>query len=168
MGAHAGGDNLYTDCVVALNPDTGELKWYFQEVPHDVWDWDAAYESVLLDLVVEGRKRKLLLNTNKGGYTFVVDRTDGSFVSAWPVAENINWITGVDKKGRLIGCNEPIVGESCLHLSQPSVVGDSGIRGRIHPAPVGTTRPVLSGARRRSPENRNRSKGSTSSAEPSS
>ena len=68
-------------------------------MPHDVWDWDAAYESVLLDLEVEGRKRKLLLNTNKGGYTFVVDRTDGSFVSAWPVAENINWITGVDEEG---------------------------------------------------------------------
>ncbi len=110
-GGARGGDNLYTDCVVALNPDTGELKWYFQEVPHDVWDWDAAYESVLLDLVVEGRKRKLLLNTNKGGYTFVLDRTDGSFVSAWPVAENINWITGVDEEGRLVGRNEPIVGK---------------------------------------------------------
>ena len=120
-GGSRRGDNLYTDCVVALNPDTGELKWYFQEVPHDVWDWDAAYESVLLDLVVEGRKRKLLLNTNKGGYTFVMDRTDGSFVSAWPVAENINWITGIDEQGRLVGRNEPIVGESTFIC--PSIGG---------------------------------------------
>ena len=120
-GGDRKGDNLYTDCVIALNPDTGELKWYFQEVPHDVWDWDAAYESVLLDLVVKGKKRKLLLNTNKGGYTFVIDRTDGSFVSAWPVAENINWITGVDEKGRLVGRNEPVVGESTVIC--PSIGG---------------------------------------------
>ncbi len=104
------GDNLYTDSIVALDVDTGRLKWHYQEVPHDVWDWDAAYECVLLDLPVKGRKRKLLLNVNKGGYAFVVDRTNGEFVSAWPVAENINWIRGVGDKGELLGRLEPEVG----------------------------------------------------------
>ena len=105
------GANLYTDSVVALDPETGELKWYFQQIPHDVWDWDSAYESVLLDLPVKGKMRKLLLNTNKGGYTFVVDRTNGEFISAWPVAEAINWIKGVDEKGELIERYEPQIGK---------------------------------------------------------
>jgi alcohol dehydrogenase (cytochrome c) len=110
-GGSRRGSNLYTDCVVALDPDTGKLKWYFQQIPHDVWDWDVAYESVLLDLQVEGKARQLLLNTNKGGYTFVLDRTNGEFVSAWPVAQNINWIEGVNEKGQLVGRHEPVIGK---------------------------------------------------------
>ncbi len=115
------GANLYTDSVVALDPDTGKLAWYFQQVPHDVWDWDSAYECVLLDLPVKGKPRKLLLNTNKGGYTFVVDRTNGEFVSAWPVAETINWIKGVNEKGELVGRNEPAIGVPSLIC--PSIGG---------------------------------------------
>ena len=105
------GANLYTDSVVALDPDTGKLKWYHQQVPHDVWDFDTAYENVLLDLPVKGAPRKLLLNVNKGGMTFVVDRTDGKFVSAWPVVKNLTWIKGVSDSGELIGRNEPVVGK---------------------------------------------------------
>lgn len=115
------GDNLYTDSIVALDPDTGELKWHYQEIPHDVWDWDAAYEIVLLDLEYEGRRRKLLVNPNKGGYTWVLDRETGEFISAWPLAENINWITGIDRKGNLIGRNEPQVGKPTLIC--PSIGG---------------------------------------------
>jgi alcohol dehydrogenase (cytochrome c) len=115
------GANLYTDSVVALDPGTGRLRWYFQQVPHDVWDWDAAYECVLLDLPVKGTVRKLLLNVNKGGYAFVVDRVTGEFVSAWPVAENINWIQGVSEKGELIGRVEPRVGKPAFIC--PSIGG---------------------------------------------
>ena len=115
------GANLYTDSVVALDPDSGTLKWYFQQIPHDVWDWDSAYESVLLDLPVKGEMRKLLLNTNKGGYTFVLDRSDGSFVSAWPVADTINWIEGINSRGELVGRNEPPLGEPTLIC--PSIGG---------------------------------------------
>ncbi|MBK9167194.1 MAG: PQQ-dependent dehydrogenase, methanol/ethanol family [Bryobacterales bacterium] len=109
-GGSRKGDNLYTDSIVALDADTGKLKWYHQQVPHDVWDWDTAYEPVLLDLRVNGKPRKLLLNVNKGGYVFVVDRTNGEFVSAWPLVKNLNWITGIDSKGNLLGRNEPKVG----------------------------------------------------------
>lgn len=109
-GGNRKGDNLYTDSVVALDAETGKLKWYHQQVPHDVWDFDTAYENTLIDLPVGGVMRKLLINVNKGGMTFVVDRTNGKFVSAWPVARNINWISGVSKSGELQGRNEPKVG----------------------------------------------------------
>lgn len=115
------GANLYTDSIVALDADSGELKWYYQEIPHDVWDWDAAYEAVLLDLPVKGTLRKLLVNPNKGGYTWVVDRTNGKFINAWPMAENINWIKGIDAEGNLLGRNEPEVGKPTLIC--PSIGG---------------------------------------------
>jgi PQQ-dependent dehydrogenase (methanol/ethanol family) len=120
-GGNRKGDNLYTDSVVALDLDTGKLKWHYQQVPHDVWDWDTAYENVLLDLPVNGRPRKLLLNVNKGGYTFVVDRTNGEFVAAWPLVNNLNWIKGVGPKGELLGRNEPVVGKSKIIC--PSIGG---------------------------------------------
>ncbi|MGH9659218.1 MAG: pyrroloquinoline quinone-dependent dehydrogenase, partial [Bryobacteraceae bacterium] len=115
------GRNLYTDSVVALDADTGKLKWYHQQIPHDVWDWDTAYECVLVDLPVRGKMRKLLINVNKGGYTFVVDRTNGEFLGAWPVAKNINWVKGIDEQGNLIGRNEPKVGETAVIC--PSIGG---------------------------------------------
>lgn len=110
-GDSRGGINLYTDSVVALDADTGALKWYHQQVPHDVWDFDTAYENVLLDLPVEGKPRKLLLNVNKGGVAFVIDRISGEFVSSWPAVKHINWIKGVSKSGELIGRNEPQIGK---------------------------------------------------------
>ena len=64
-GEEREGDNLYTDSVVALDPDTGELKWHYQQIPHDVWDYDTAYEIVLLDIEVDGRPRKTILNPSK-------------------------------------------------------------------------------------------------------
>ena len=97
------GANLYTDSVVALDADTGALKWHYQEIPHDVWDWDAAYEIVLLDLPVKGVMRKLIVNPNKGGYTWVLDRTNGKFINAWPMADTINWIKGIDAEGQSAG-----------------------------------------------------------------
>ena len=104
------GTNLYTDCIVALDADSGELQWHYQEIPHDVWDWDAAYECVLMDLPVDGKERKLLINPNKGGYTFVLDRVTGEFINAWRIADNINWISGIDENGKLLDRFEPEVG----------------------------------------------------------
>ena len=108
------GANLYTDSIVALDPDTGQLKWYYQEIPHDVWDWDSAYECVLLDISLQGTMRKILVNPNKGGYTWVLDRTNGKFSNAWPLAENINWIKGIDAEGNLLGRNEAPIGKPTL------------------------------------------------------
>ena len=113
--------------MLALNPDTGELKWYYQEIPHDVWDWDSAYECVLIDAVIQGSLRKLIIHPNKGGYVWVLDRTNGQFVTAWPFVENLNWITGIDAKGNLLGRKKSIPGES--ELICPSV----SVRSKLEP-----------------------------------
>jgi alcohol dehydrogenase (cytochrome c) len=94
------GDNLYTNSIIALDPDTGRLKWYFQEIPHDLYDFDSAYECVLVDVERDGRRQSLLVHPNKGGYTWVIDRVTGKYIGAWPHIETINWLKGVDAKGQ--------------------------------------------------------------------
>ena len=101
-GSTRPGDDLYTDCVLALDPDTGTLKWYFQFTPHDLFDYDATETPVLLDLVYKGALRKLLVEANRNGYMYVLDRTKGKFLSAVPFVENLNWAKGIDSKGRPI------------------------------------------------------------------
>lgn len=108
------GDNLYTESVVALDADTGKLEWYYQEIPYDVWDYDSAYELVLLDLEVKGTQRKVIVNPNKSGYVWVLDRTNGEFLGAWSLVEHSNWIERIDEDGNLIGRNEPPVGKPTL------------------------------------------------------
>jgi alcohol dehydrogenase (cytochrome c) len=120
-GGSRKGANLYTDSVVALDADTGKLKWYHQQIPHDVWDFDTAYENILFDLPVNGQPRKLLLNVNKSGFTWVLDRETGKFVTAYPIVKHFNWIKGVSKTGELIGRNEPEVGKAKLLC--PSIGG---------------------------------------------
>jgi PQQ-dependent dehydrogenase (methanol/ethanol family) len=96
------GDNLYSDSIVALDAETGRLKWYFQFTPHDTHDWDAQAWPVLLDSVYEGRPRKLLLHANRNGYFYVLDRVTGQFLRATPYVERLNWAKGIDAKGRPI------------------------------------------------------------------
>jgi alcohol dehydrogenase (cytochrome c) len=96
------GDNLYSCSVVALDANTGKLKWYFQFTPHDTHDWDAQSIPVLVDLDFQGRQRKLLLHPNRNGFFYVLDRTNGQFLRATPFVEKLNWATGVDARGRPI------------------------------------------------------------------
>ena len=98
-GAVRRGDNLYTDCIVALDADTGELNWYFQATPHDVWDWDGVSEPVLIDMEVDGKPTKALMQANRNGYFYVLDRTNGKFLYASTYCE-INWSAGLDENGR--------------------------------------------------------------------
>lgn len=93
------GDNLYTNSVVALDPDTGRLRWHFQFTPHDVNDWDAIQIPVLLDAEVGGRSRKLLVQANRNGFLYVLDRTNGAFLRAGPFVE-VNWTKGIGPDGR--------------------------------------------------------------------
>jgi alcohol dehydrogenase (cytochrome c) len=94
------GDDLYTDCLLALNPDTGKLKWYFQFTPHDLYDYDATETPVLIDAFYRGRPRKLLVEANRNGFLYVLDRTNGHFLSAARFAEKLNWAKGVDAHGK--------------------------------------------------------------------
>jgi alcohol dehydrogenase (cytochrome c) len=96
------GDDLYTDCVLALDPDTGKLKWYFQFTPHDLFDFDAVETPILIDAIYQGAERKLLAQANRNGYLYVLDRTDGKFQSATPFVERLNWAKGIDAQGRPI------------------------------------------------------------------
>lgn len=95
-----GGDNLFLSSIVALNPDTGEYVWHYQETPGDNWDYTATQDIILADLNIDGAKRKVLLHAPKNGFFFVVERTNGKFVSAQPFVEGVNWASGYDKDGR--------------------------------------------------------------------
>jgi alcohol dehydrogenase (cytochrome c) len=94
------GDDLYTACVLALNPDTGELKWYFQFTPHDLYDFDANETPMLIDLEEGGKTRYLLVQANRNGFLYVLDRVTGKFLRATPFVQRLNWATGVDASGR--------------------------------------------------------------------
>ena len=94
------GDNLYTDSVVALDAKTGAMKWHFQFTPHDVWDYDAEETPALVDSTWQGQPRKLLVQANRNGYFYVLDRTNGKFLSGWQFAKNVTWASGLDPNGR--------------------------------------------------------------------
>jgi alcohol dehydrogenase (cytochrome c) len=96
------GDNLYSDCVLALDGKTGKLKWYYQFTPHDLWDWDATETPVLLDVAWEGRPRKLLVQANRNGFFYVFDRTDGKLLLAKPFVKRLTWAKGIGADGRPI------------------------------------------------------------------
>jgi alcohol dehydrogenase (cytochrome c) len=96
------GDNLYTDCMLALDPDTGKLKWYFQFTPHDLFDFDAVETPMLIDAVYKDGPRKLLVQANRNGFVYVLDRTNGKFLSATRFVEKMNWAKGIDDHGRPI------------------------------------------------------------------
>ena len=100
FGDHRKGANLYTDSLVALDADTGKLKWYFQEIPHDLWDFDSNPEPVLIDVNQNGQQRKLVLHSNKGGYAYLLDRETGKLVKAFPYAQDVNWSGGLDEHGK--------------------------------------------------------------------
>ncbi len=93
------GDNLYSDSLIALDLDTGKLKWYFQFTPHDVHDWDATEVPVLIDGVVRGRKRKLVLFANRNAFYYVLDRESGEFLQGKAFAKQ-TWAEGLDDHGR--------------------------------------------------------------------
>jgi alcohol dehydrogenase (cytochrome c) len=93
------GDNLYTCSLIALDPDTGKMKWHFQFTPHDTHDWDAVADPVLMDLTIGGRKVKAVVQANRNGFFYAIDRTNGKFLFAKPYTE-INWATGIDANGR--------------------------------------------------------------------
>src|SRR5499427_608480 len=95
------GDNLFTCTIVALNPDTGKLVWYFQPSPHDVHDWDAVQTPVLFDADFKGKPRKLLAQASRNGFFFVLDRATGEHLVTEPFIEQ-TWSSGVDKRGRPI------------------------------------------------------------------
>jgi alcohol dehydrogenase (cytochrome c) len=100
-GGGRAGDNLYSDSVLALDPNSGKLKWYFQFTPHDTHDWDANETPVLINATFRGKPRKLLIQANRNGFYYVLDRLTGEFLLGKSFG-NQNWAEGLDAKGRPI------------------------------------------------------------------
>jgi PQQ-dependent dehydrogenase (methanol/ethanol family) len=121
-GGERKGDNLYTASVVALDPDSGKLRWYFQFTPHDLHDWDATETPVLVDAPFRGEPRKLMLQGNRNGFFYVLDRTTGKMLLAEPFVKQLTWAGGIGRDGRpiLLPGNEPTVEGQ---LVCPSVAG---------------------------------------------
>lgn len=97
----AGGDNLFLASIVALNPDTGEYIWHYQNTPGETWDYTSTQHIIVADLEIGGETRKVLMQAPKNGFFYVIDRTNGEFISAEPFVE-VNWATGYDENGRPI------------------------------------------------------------------
>ncbi|MEX8192782.1 PQQ-dependent dehydrogenase, methanol/ethanol family [Comamonas guangdongensis] len=94
-----GGDNLYLASIVALDPDTGKYKWHYQETPGDNWDYTSTQPMILADIKIAGKPRKVILHAPKNGFFFVLDRTNGKFISAKNFVP-VNWASGYDKHGK--------------------------------------------------------------------
>lgn len=116
VGTDREGDNLYTDSVIALDPKTGTLKWYRQEIKHDVWDYDSAYEALLL----KKDGKDLLVHLNKSGFVFVMDKANGSLQNIWRLSDTINFAKDIDAKtGDLIGRLDPPIGTTTVICPSP-------------------------------------------------
>ena len=94
------GDNLFTDCILALNVDTGQLKWHYQFTPHDLKDRDATEPPVLIDTVYQGVPRKLLIQANRNGFFYVFDRRNGERLLAKPFLKRVDWASSIGPNGR--------------------------------------------------------------------
>ena len=117
------GDNLYSDCLIALDADTGKLKWHFQFTPHDDHDWDSVQVPVLVDATFRGQPRKLVLFGNRNGFYYVVDRQSGKYLASRALSKQ-TWAKGIDDAGR------PMV----LPNVSPSVEGT-----KVYPTVAGST-----------------------------
>ena len=115
------GDNLFTCSIVALDAETGKMKWYFQFSPHETHDWDASEPPILFDAVINGKKRKIVAQANRNAFYYVLDRVTGEFITGQAYAKQ-TWAKGLDAKGRPIELPniEPTTQGTLLY---PSITG---------------------------------------------
>lgn len=115
------GDNLYTSSLVALDPDTGKMKWYFQYNPHDLYDYDSVQTPVLVDTKFKNKPRKLIVTANRNGFLYILDRTTGQYLYSKQFMKRMNWAKGIDKNGRPISNN--LIPDARGVLVCPGIVG---------------------------------------------
>ena len=109
-------DNLYVASILAVDVDTGALKWHYQVVPGDNWDFDSVQHLVLADLSINGRTRKVIMQANKNAFFYVIDRLTGQFISAQPFSY-VTWAKGIDRSGRPIVNDEAFYGTDAILIS---------------------------------------------------
>jgi alcohol dehydrogenase (cytochrome c) len=117
------GDNLYTSSLVALDPDTGKMRWYFQFNPHDLYDYDSVQTPVLVDAKFKNKPRKLIVTANRNGFLYILDRTTGEYLYSKQFMKRMNWAKGIDKNGRPISNN--LIPDAKGVLVCPGIVGAS-------------------------------------------
>jgi quinohemoprotein ethanol dehydrogenase len=115
-----GHDNLYVASIVAVHVDTGELKWHYQMVPGDEWDYDSVQQMILADLNINGKARKVIMQANKNGFFYVLDRVTGEFISAQPFSR-VTWAKGIDQK-----TGRPIINTEVKYGKDPVPVSPGG------------------------------------------
>ena len=120
------GDNKWSCSLVAMDVDTGKIKWGFQYVPNDAWDYDGNNAPVLLDVTIDGTPRKVAVQSNCNGFLYVIDRVSGEFIYATPTIEGINWVTGLDPETGAPIVNEALRPKSGGPKIEPIVPGLEG------------------------------------------
>jgi quinohemoprotein ethanol dehydrogenase len=108
------GDNLFLSSIIAVDADTGQYRWHYQETPEERWDYDSVSDIVLVTLRIDGRPRKVLLQTPKNGFCYVIDRKTGKLLSAKPFVPGLNWAHGIDPK-----TGRPRIVAAALYRDQP-------------------------------------------------
>lgn len=115
-----GQDNLYVASIVAVDVNTGKYKWHYQMVPGDQWDYDSVQHMILADLNINGRARKVIMQANKNGFFYVLDRLTGEFISAQPFSR-VTWAKGIDQK-----TGRPIINQEVMYGKNPVPVSPGG------------------------------------------
>ncbi len=116
----SGNDNLYVASIVAVNVNTGELKWHYQMVPGDQWDYDSVQQMILADLNMNGKTRKVIMQANKNGFFYVLDRITGEFISGQPFSR-VTWAKGIDPK-----TGRPMINKEVMYEKDPVPVSPGG------------------------------------------
>jgi len=125
-----GKENLYVCSILAVKPDTGKLEWYYQMVPNDSWDFDSVQQMILADMTIRGRQRKVIMQANKNGFYYVLDRVTGEFISGQPFA-TVTWAKGLDEKS-----GKPIVNEEARYNNSSKVTVSPGPGGAHNWSPM--------------------------------
>ncbi|MGB2712748.1 MAG: PQQ-binding-like beta-propeller repeat protein [Vicinamibacterales bacterium] len=116
------GDNLWSNSLLALDPSNGRLRWFYQFTPHDLHDWDAVQTVILADVAIGGRERSVIMQANRNGFFYVLDRATGRVLLGKPFVTKMNWASGIDANGRPI--KQPAADPSVRGtMGCPSVVG---------------------------------------------
>jgi len=131
------GDNLYSDSVLAIDPDTGDMKWYFQFTPHDVWDYDGNTHLFLVDYEHEGETIKGIVQANRNGFFYALNRETGEFITASAYVEQLNWATSMEADGR------PVVDVSMTPSEEPIARICPGAGGGMNGSVSGALNPDL-------------------------
>ncbi len=124
-----GKDNLYACSVIAVHPDTGKFEWYFQMVPGDSWDYDSVQQLLLADITVKGKPRKVIMQANKDGFYYVLDRATGQFISGQPFAQ-VTWARGLNEE-----TGRPIINQAA-HYGTDTITLSPGPGGAHNWAPM--------------------------------